>query len=202
MTLIGYSVPVFWLGLVGLLVFYARLGWVGGPGRIDVAYQYVIPPTTGLMLVDTLVAGDGGAFASALRHLVLPASILGYFSMAYIGRMTRSLMLEQLGQEYVLAAEVKGLRARRVVWGHAFANVRVPLLTVVVLSYGYLLEGAVLTETVFAWPGLGRYITQALFSADINAVLGGTMVVGACFVSLNLLSDLLYGVLDVRTRLR
>src|SRR5690606_6662198 len=172
LSLVGYSLPVFWLGLVLLLVFYAKLEWVAGPGRIDIAYQYTVPEVTGFVLLDALLAGDWGAFTNAISHLILPASILGYFSMAYIARMTRSLMIEQLSQEYVLAARAKGVPASAVVWRHAFANVRVPVLTVVTLTFAYLLEGAVLTETVFAWPGLGLYITQALFSADLNAVLG------------------------------
>jgi len=114
--------------------------------------------------------------------------------------MTRSFMLDQLGQEYIITARVKGLSEARVVWRHAFGCILVPLITVIALSYAYLLEGAVLTETVFAWPGLGRYITQSLFNADMNAVLGGTIVVGSCFIGLNLLSDLLYQVVDPRAR--
>ncbi|MGH6718126.1 MAG: ABC transporter permease [Alphaproteobacteria bacterium] len=200
LALIGYSVPVFWLGLVGLLVFYARLDWVAGPGRIDIVYEYTIARRTGLMLVDTLIAGNGAAFIDAIRHLALPAGILGYFSLAYIARMTRSFMLEQLGQEYVITARVKGLGEARVIWRHAFANIMVPLVTVIALSYAYLLEGTVLTETVFAWPGIGLYITNSLFNADMTAVLGGTVIVGSCFIGLNLLSDLLYAVFDPRTR--
>jgi len=199
-SLIGYSVPVFWLGLVGLLVFYARLDWVAGPGRIDIVYEYSIEQSTGLMLVDTALSGNWDAFRDAFAHIILPASILGYYSLAYIARMTRSFMLEQLAQEYVTTARVKGLGEGRVVWRHALGNVMVPLITVVALSYAYLLEGAVLTETVFAWPGLGLYITNSLFNADMTAVLGGTVVVGVCFIGLNLLSDLLYAVFDPRTR--
>ena len=198
--LIGYSVPVFWLGLVGLLVFYARLDWVAGPGRLDVSYEDLVDPVTGLILVDAALAGEWEVFANAASHLVLPASILGYFSLAYISRMTRSFMLEQLRQEYVTTARAKGLSELRVVWRHALGNVMVPLVTVIALSYASLLEGAVLTETVFAWPGLGRYITYSLFNADMNAVLGGTIVVGAVFIGLNLLSDMLYRLLDPRAR--
>jgi peptide/nickel transport system permease protein len=197
-ALIGYSVPVFWLGLVGLLLFYAKLDWVAGPGRIDVAYEYSIEPVTGLMLVDTLLANDTDAFFDAMSHLILPASVLGYFSLAYITRMTRSLMLAELGQEYIIAARVKGLPERRVVWRHALGNVLVPLITTIALSYAYLLEGAVLTETVFAWPGLGLYITQSLFSADLTAVLGATIVIGLVFIGINLLSDVLYTLVDPR----
>ncbi|WP_407645395.1 ABC transporter permease [Geminicoccus roseus] len=199
-ALAGYSVPVFWLGLVGLLLFYAELGWVAGPGRIDVVYEYTIEPVTELMLVDTLLAGDTDAFFDAVSHLILPASVLGYFSLAYITRMTRSLMLGELGQEYIVAARVKGLSETRVIWRHAVGNIMVPLITTIALSYAYLLEGAVLTETVFAWPGLGLYITQSLFSADLTAVLGATIVIGLVFIGLNLLSDLLYTLVDPRAK--
>ena len=196
--LIGYSVPIFWLGLVGLLVFYAKLDWVAGPGRLDVYYEGLVPTVTGVILIDALIAGDLGIFVNAFWHLVLPASILGYFSLAYIARMTRSFMIEQLQQEYVTTARVKGLSEARVVWRHALGNTAVPLITVIALSYANLLEGSVLTETVFAWPGLGLYITNSLLSADMNAVLGGTVVVGTVFIGLNLLSDLLYRLLDPR----
>ena len=200
MGLIGYSVPIFWLGLMALLVFYARLGWVGGPGRINVVYEFTLTPWSGIMLLDTALAGEWEAFRNALSHLILPASLLGYFSLAYISRMTRSFMLNELAQEYVIAARAKGLSETRIIWRHALRNAAVPLVTVVALSYAGLLEGSVLTETVFAWPGLGLYITNSLQNADMNAVLGGTIVVGSVFIGLNLLSDLLYRVLDPRTR--
>jgi peptide/nickel transport system permease protein len=131
---------------------------------------------------------------------VLPAGVLGYYSMAYISRMTRSFMINELGQEYVTTARVKGMPEWRVVWVHALRNVMVPLITVIALSYATLLEGSVLTETVFAWPGLGLYITNALLSADTNAVMGGTIVVGVVFVGLNMLSDILYRLVDPRSR--
>jgi peptide/nickel transport system permease protein len=198
--LVGYSVPVFWLGLMGLLLFYAKLGWVEGPGRLDVFYEDLVPTVTGVILVDSAIAGDWDVFGNALAHVMLPAAILGYFSLAYIARMTRSLMLEQLRQEYITAARAKGVPEWRVVWGHALRNTAVPLVTVVALSYGGLLEGSVLTETVFAWPGLGAYLTSSLLNADMNAVLGATLVVGAVFIGLNLLSDLLYRVFDPRAR--
>ncbi len=200
MGLVGYSVPIFWLGLMALVLFYAKLGWVGGPGRIDVAYEFTIPRSTGLMLVDAALAGEWEGLRNALSHLVLPASLLGYFSLAYISRMTRSFMLNELAAEYIVAARAKGLSEARIVWRHALRNAMVPLVTVIALSYAGLLEGSVLTETVFAWPGLGLYITNSLQNADMNAVLGGTLVVGTVFIALNLLSDLLYRVLDPRTR--
>ena len=202
MGLIGYSVPIFWLGLMGLVLFYARLGWVGGPGRMDVSYEYTLVQVSGLLLLDAAMAGQWDAFGNVLSHLLLPASLLGYFSLAYISRMTRSFMLNELAQEYVVAARAKGLSEARIIWHHALRNAMVPLVTVIVLSYAGLLEGSVLTETVFAWPGLGLYITNSLQNADMNAVLGGTIVVGSVFIGLNLLADLLYKVLDPRTRLR
>lgn len=200
--LIGYSVPVFWLGLMALVLFYARLDWVGGPGRIDVAYEYAVTRVTGVLLLDAALAGEWEAWRNAFGHLVLPASLLGYFSLAYISRMTRSFMLHELAQEYVVAARAKGLSEARIVWRHALRNAAVPLTTVVALSYAGLLEGSVLTETVFSWPGLGLYITNSLQNADMNAVLGGTIVVGTVFIGLNLLSDVLYRSLDPRTRER
>lgn len=202
MGLIGYSVPIFWLGLMALVLFYARLGWVSGPGRIDVVYQYTLQPVTGLLLVDAALGGEWEAFRNALSHLILPASLLGYFSLAYISRMTRSFMLNELSQEYVVAARAKGLSETRIIWRHALRNAMVPLVTVIALSYAGLLEGSVLTETVFAWPGLGLYLTNSLQNADMNAVLGATIVVGSVFIGLNLVSDLLYQLLDPRTRAR
>ena len=198
--LFGYSMPIFWIGLIGLLVFYGILGWVGGPGRLDIFYVDMIPSVTGMILLDSLIAGDMTIFWNAVSHIVLPASILGYYSMAYISRMTRSFMLEELGKEYITTARVKGLSERAVIWRHALGNVMIPLITVIALSYANLLEGSVLTETIFAWPGLGQYITVALLSADMNAVLGGTVVVGLIFVGLNMLSDILYKVVDPRAR--
>lgn len=202
MGLIGYSVPIFWLGLMALVLFYAKLDWVGGPGRIDISYEYTLTRVSGLLLLDAAMAGQWDAFANVLSHLILPASLLGYFSLAYISRMTRSFMLNELSQEYVVAARAKGLSEARIIWRHALRNAMVPLVTVITLSYAGLLEGSVLTETVFAWPGLGLYITNSLQNADMNAVLGGTIVVGSVFIGLNLLSDVLYRTLDPRTRVR
>ncbi len=198
--LFGYSIPIFWLGLMGLLIFYAKLGWVSGPGRIDVAFQDFVTPITGVLLLDCALQGEWDAFRNAVSHLVLPAAVLGLFSTAYISRMTRSFMISELQQPYVMTARVKGLSERRVVWGHALRNAIVPLLTVIALSYANLLEGSVLTETVFAWPGLGRYITNSLLNADMNAVLGGTIVIGLIFVGINLLSDMIGRAFDPRAR--
>ncbi|MCW6510521.1 ABC transporter permease [Hyphomicrobiales bacterium BP6-180914] len=200
--LFGYSMPVFWMGLVGLFVFYGKLNWTAGPGRIDVGYEDVVDPKTGILLLDSALAGEWDAFRSAAAHLVLPSIILGYLSLAYIARMTRSFTIGQLSQEYATTALLKGRSFWGMVWRHAFPNILVPLVTVIGLSYATLLEGAVLTETVFAWPGLGLYITQSLFNADMNAVLGGTIVVGAVFIGINLLSDVLYRIIDPRLRLQ
>jgi peptide/nickel transport system permease protein len=189
-SLIGYSAPIFWLGMVGLLVFYANLGWVAGPGRLDVYYDGIVEPATGVLMIDAAMSGEWDIFYNALSHLVLPATILGTFALAYIARMTRSFMLDQLSQEYILTARVKGMPEYKVIWGHAFRNVLVQLITIIGLTYASLLEGSVLTETVFSWP----------FNNDMNAVLGGTIVVGACFVGINMLSDLLYRLVDPRIR--
>lgn len=198
--LFGYSVPVFWLGLVGLFVFYGELGWVSGTGRLDVFYEDIVTAHTGIILIDSAVEGEWDIFFNAFSHLILPAAILGYYSLAYIARMTRSFMIDQLAQEYVITARVKGRSFWGAVWLHAFPNIMVPLITVIGLSYASLLEGAVLTETVFAWPGLGLYITRALFNSDMNAVMGGTILIGAVFISINLFSDFLYRIFDPRLR--
>ncbi len=198
--LFGYSMPIFWLGLMGLLIFYGKLDWVGGPGRLDVFLEDIVPQVTGMILIDSLIAGEIDIFFNAVSHIILPASILGYYSLAYISRMTRSFMLEQLSQEYITTARVKGLSETTVIWRHALRNVMVPLITVIALSYASLLEGSVLTEMIFAWPGIGSYITNALFSADMAAVLGGTVVVGAVFIGINLLSDILYKIVDPRAK--
>ncbi|WP_057461257.1 ABC transporter permease [Pseudovibrio sp. POLY-S9] len=198
--LFGYSMPIFWFGLMGLLIFYGILGWVSGPGRIDIYYEDIVPVVSGMILIDSLIAGEIEIFWNAVSHIILPASILGYYSIAYISRMTRSFMLEQFSQEYITTARVKGVSETAVIWRHALPNVMIPLITVIALSYANLLEGSVLTEIIFSWPGLGNYITNALLSADMNAVLGGTVVVGAIFVGLNLFSDFMYKVVDPRAR--
>ena len=200
--LIGYSVPIFWLGLLSLVLFYAQLRWVAFPGRVDIVYEYSFTPQTGFYLFDAAVQGQWEVVWDLFRHIALPGSLLGYFSLAYISRMTRSFMLNELSQEYIVAARAKGLSEARIIWFHALRNAAVPLVTVIALSYANLLEGSVLTETIFSWPGLGLYITNSLQNADMNAVLGGTLVIGAVFVGINIFSDLLYRTLDPRTRSR
>jgi len=200
--LVGYSVPIFWLGLLALLLFYAKLNWVAYPGRVDIVYEYSFTPVTGFFILDAAMQRQWDVLWDLFRHIILPGSLLGYFSLAYISRMTRSFMLNELSQEYIVAARAKGLSEARIIWFHALRNAAVPLVTVIALSYAGLLEGSVLTETIFAWPGLGLYITNSLQNADMNAVLGGTVVIGSVFVGINLLSDLLYRTLDPRTRSR
>ena len=184
--------------MVALLVFYAGLEWLPGPGRIEVYYDGIVEARSGVILLDSALQGEWEIFWNALHHLVLPAAMLATFALAYIARMTRSFMLDQLNQEYVLTARIKGLSEAAVIWRHAFRNVLVQLITIIGLTYASLLEGSVLTETIFAWPGIGQYITTSLFNADMNAVIGGTVVVGFCFVGINVLSDILYRLVDPR----
>jgi len=196
----GYSIPIFVLALLALLVFYATLQWAPGPGRQSIMFDGMVEQRTGLLLLDAAIAGEWDAFRDAIRQIALPALVLGLSNMAYIARMTRAFMLESLQGEFVVTAKAKGLSAAAVIWRHAFGNILVRLLTVVVLTYAGLLEGAVLTETIFSWPGLGQYLTGSLLNADMNAVLGATLVVGLAYVVLNLFSDLIYRVLDPRVR--
>jgi len=199
-SLMGHSMPIFWTGMIGLLVFYAGLGWVGGSGRMSQFFIGLVPERTNFLLIDSALAGEWEVFRSALNHIILPASLLGYSSAAYITRMTRSFMLDQINQEYVTTARVKGLSAGQTIWRHAFLNIRVQLVTIVALAYGSLLEGAVLIETVFAWPGFGQYLTSNLLIGDMNAVMTCVLIVGVIFIALNLISDLLYRLFDPRTR--
>ncbi|THV20948.1 ABC transporter permease [Peteryoungia ipomoeae] len=199
-SLFGHSMPIFWTGMIALIVFYAHLGLVGGSGRMDQFYIGLVEERTGFLLIDSLMAGEMEVFWSALNHLILPAALLGYSSSAYITRMTRSFMLDQLGQEYVTTARVKGLSQNQTIWRHAFGNIRVQLVTIIALAYGSLLEGAVLIETVFAWPGFGQYLTSNLIIGDMNAVMTCVLIVGVIFIGLNLLSDILYRIFDPRTR--
>jgi len=200
LSLFGHSMPIFWTGMIALIVLYAKLDLVGGSGRMDQFYIGLVPETTGFLLIDSLLAGEMDVFWSAVNHLILPASLLGYSSSAYITRMTRSFMLDQLGQEYITTARVKGLSKHQTIWRHAFVNIRVQLVTIVALAYGSLLEGAVLIETVFAWPGFGQYLTSNLIIGDMNAVMTCVLIVGVIFIALNLLSDVLYRLFDPRTR--
>ncbi|NVL48011.1 ABC transporter permease, partial [Pseudomonas syringae pv. actinidiae] len=189
-TLFGYSTPIFWLGMMAFLVFYAWLGWAGGVGRIGLAYDGLIETRTGLLLIDTALSGDWDAFRSALRHILLPAVILSFqFGGLHQPHDAPASCLSNCRRKYIITARVKGLSQRRIVWGHAFRNIRVQLLTIVALAYGGLLEGAVLIETVFAWPGFGQYLTSSLLLGDMNAVMACVLLIGLIFVILNQISD-------------
>ncbi len=199
-SLIGYSVPVFWLGLLMLLLFYAKLQWAGGPGRLDDSLLYSIELPSGWMLWDTWRSGEAGALANAFAHLVLPVLVLAFYAMAGICRLTRSALLGEMGKEYVVTALAKGAGRGRVLLRHVLPNVAGTLVVVVALAYASLLEGSILTETVFAWPGIGRYLTTALFAGDVPAILGSTLLIGLCFVVINGVADVLAGMIDPRTR--
>jgi peptide/nickel transport system permease protein len=199
-SLAGNSIPIFWLGLLSLFLFYAHLHWAGGPGRLDDAFEYTIDMTSGLVLVDTWRSGVPGAFANAVAHLALPVLILASYAIGNITRLTRAALIGESGKEYVTLARAKGATEMRVLLRHILPNTVGMVLTVLALTYANLLEGAVLIETVFAWPGLGRYLTTALFAADTPAILGGTLVIGACFVVINGVTDLLVRVLDPRAQ--
>ncbi|WP_017349941.1 ABC transporter permease [Pantoea sp. A4] len=199
-SLLGYSVPVFWLGLLGLLLFYAVLHWSAGPGRLDDIWIYTLEPKTGFVLIDSLLSGDPEMFRNAIAHLWLPVVILGLLAMAGITRLLRAALLEESSKEYVVLARAKGAGRTRILLRHIFPNVLGTLITVIALSYATLLEGSVLTETVFAWPGVGRYMTNALFSGDVPAILGATLLIGGCFILINALADALTWLTDPRTR--
>lgn len=199
-TLLGNSVPIFWLGLLMLALFYANLQWSAGPGRLDDIYQYTVTPQTGFVLIDTWLSGDSQAFRNALSHMVLPVTLLAYYSLASITRLTRSACLGEMNKEYILLARAKGAGEMTIMLRHVLPNIRGTLLTVVALSYTSMLEGAVLTETVFSWPGIGRYLTTALFAGDTTAIMGGTLVIGVCFVLINNLADMLVRLTDPRIR--
>jgi peptide/nickel transport system permease protein len=198
--LLGHSTPIFWLGTIVILIFYAKFGVIPGSGRLDVYNEGLVDGPTNSLLIDAIIAGEWGVFFDVLHHVLAPALILGYAAMAYLSRMSRSFMLEQLRQEYILTAKAKGLDQHTIIWRHAFRNIRVQLLTIVALAYCGLLDGTVLIETVFAWPGLGQYLTSALFFADMNAVLGSVLLIGLISIAINLLSDIVYRFLDPRTR--
>jgi peptide/nickel transport system permease protein len=196
-ALAGGSLPVFWLGLVVIGLFYYQLGWLPGGGRLD-TFVSPPPPRTGLYIIDSLLALDFEALRSSVIHLVLPALTLGYFSTAVIARMTRSSMLEVLGQDYMRTARAKGLTERLIVVRHGLRNALIPTVTIVGLTFGSLLSGAVLTETIFSWPGLGRYATASAISLDFPAVLGVTLLAAVVYPVANLAVDVAYYWLDPR----
>ena len=199
LSLIGVSAPVFWLALLGLYLFYSRLGWLPGPGRLDIGTE---PPirVTGLYTVDALLMGNVSLFFEAVSHLILPSVVLAAFSMGLITRTTRSAMLDVVGQDYIRTARSKGFHERAITLRHALPNALIPTITVLGLSYGNLLSGAVLTETIFSWPGIGHYAFQSSISLDFPAIMGVTMLFALIFISANLVVDVTYVLVDPRLR--
>ncbi len=193
-----YSMPIFWWGLILIMFFSAKLGWTPVSGRITVEYN--IPHVTGFMLIDSLFSTDEGAFTSALSHLILPTIVLGTIPLAMIARMTRSSMLEVLREDYIRTARAKGLSPMRVVVVHALRNALIPVVTVIGLQAGTLLAGAVLTETLFSWPGVGKWLIDAISRRDYPVVQGGILMIATLVIVVNLVVDLLYGVLNPRIR--
>ena len=198
-SLIGYSMPIFWWGLLLIMFFAVTLEWTPVSGRIDLI-AYYIEPRTGFMTIDTLLSDQPGAFLDALHHLVLPAIVLGTIPLALIARMTRSSMLEVLSEDYVRTARAKGLSPLRVVGLHALRNALLPVVTVVGLSISALLSGAVLTETIFSWPGVGKWLIESISRRDYPALQGGVLLISAIVISVNLGVDLLYGAINPRIR--
>ncbi len=200
-ALIGVSFPVFLLALIGLTLFHAKLGWVAGPGRLG--FLVTDPPyVTGWMTIDSLLAGEWETFRDAVSHLILPSFILGSFVSGIIARITRSSLLEELNADYIRTARSKGLHERTVIIKHALSNALIPVVTIIGLLYGNLLAGAVLTESIFAWPGLGRYVFRASTSQDFPAIMGVSMLIALIYVFVNFFVDLLYYLLDPRIRLK
>ena len=197
-SLTGYSMPIFWWGLLLILTFSVTLGWTPVSGRI--AIQFDIPPVSGFMLVDSLLSGERGAFKSALSHLVLPSIALGTIPLAVIARMTRSSMLEVLREDYVRTARAKGASSFRVVGIHALRNALIPVVTTIGLQVGTLLAGAILTETIFSWPGIGKWLVEAIHRRDYPAVQGGILLSATVIIAVNLIVDVLYGVINPRIR--
>lgn len=199
LTLIGTSVPVFWLGLLLLYVFFYQLKWLPGPGRLDVGMD-APERITGMVTFDALLRGDWEVFRAALRRLILPSIVLGSFSMGIIARMLRSSLLASLGDDYVRTARAKGLNDRAVVVDHALRNALIPTITILGLTAAGLLAGAVLTETIFSWPGIGSFAVAAALKRDYPALLGVTLIVAVIYIFVNLFVDVVYGLLDPRIR--
>ena len=196
MSLTGYSMPIFWWAILLILMFSVNLGWTPVSQRISDLYW--IEPVTGFMLIDTLLADEPGAFQSAVHHLILPAIVLGTIPLAVIARMTRSSMLEVLGDDYIRTARAKGLAPSRVVWLHALRNALIPVVTVIGLQVGVLLTGAILTETIFSWPGIGKWMVDAISRRDYPRLQGGVLLVATTVIIVNLTVDILYGVINPR----
>ena len=197
-SLAGYSMPIFWWGLLLIMFFSVGLGWTPVSGRIDLLYD--IPPVTGFMLIDTLLSDEEGAFVDALQHLILPAVVLGTIPLAVIARMTRSAMLEVLREDYVRTARAKGLSPARVVFVHGLRNALIPVLTVFGLQVGTLLAGAVLTETIFSWPGIGKWLIESIGARDYPVVQNGILLIACLVILVNFVVDILYGLANPRIR--
>ncbi|HYD29514.1 MAG TPA: ABC transporter permease subunit, partial [Azospirillaceae bacterium] len=195
-SLTGYSMPIFWWGLLLIITVSVNLGWTPVSGRLG--FEYFVEPVTGFLLVDTLLSDEPVSFWSALRHLILPAIVLGTIPLAVIARMTRSSMLEVLGEDYIRTARAKGLREKRVIGLHALRNALIPVVTVIGLQVGTLLGGAILTETIFAWPGIGKWLVESINRRDYPALQGGVLLIATVVMTVNLLVDVLYGVLNPR----
>lgn len=198
LSLTGYSMPIFWWALLLIMFFSVQLGWTPVSGRIDLLYD--IEPRTGFMLIDSLLSDEPGAFVDALRHLILPAVVLGTIPLAVIARMTRSAMLEVLREDYMRTARAKGLSPVRVVFVHGLRNALIPVLTVFGLQLGSLLSGAVLTETIFSWPGIGKWLIEAIAARDYPVVQNGILLIATLVILVNFLVDLLYGLVNPRIR--
>ena len=197
-ALVGYSMPIFWLGLLLIIFFSGFLGWTPVSGRIGLMYYF--PPVTGLMTVDALLSGQEGAFASAFHHLILPTVTLGTIPLAVIARQTRSAMLEVLGEDYVRTARAKGLPPRRVVGLHALRNALIPVVTTIGLQIGVMMAGAILTETIYSWPGLGKWMIDAISRRDYPVVQAGLLLIALIIMTVNLIVDMLYGLINPRIR--
>ena len=199
-ALVGFSMPIFWWGLLLIVFFSGYLGWTPVSGRISLLYYF--PPRTGFMLIDSLLSGQSGAFTSALSHLVLPSIVLGTIPLAVIARQTRSAMLEVLGEDYVRTARAKGLSRARVVGIHALRNALIPVVTTIGLQVGVLLTGAILTESIFSWPGIGKWMVDSVFRRDYPVVQGGLLLIAVVIMVVNLGVDVLYGLINPRVRAR
>ncbi|WP_170574300.1 ABC transporter permease subunit [Ruegeria atlantica] len=199
-ALVGYSMPIFWWALLLIIVFSGNLGWTPVSGRIDLLYYF--PSVTGFMLIDSLLSGQEGAFGSAVRHLILPTIVLGTIPLAVIARQTRSAMLEVLGEDYIRTARAKGLAPARINGLHALRNALIPVITVIGLSVGTLLAGAILTETIFSWPGIGKWMVDSIFRRDYPVVQGGLLMIAVIVMLVNLLVDVLYGIINPKIRRR
>lgn len=197
-ALVGYSMPIFWSGLLMMIFFSGILGWTPVSGRISVMFYF--EDVTGFMLIDSFLSGEKGAFTSAMSHLILPTAVLATIPLAVIARQTRSAMLEVLGEDYVRTARAKGLPPWRVIGVHALRNALIPVVTTIGLQIGVLLAGAILTETIFSWPGIGKWMVDSIFRRDYPSVQGGLLLIAAIVMVVNLLVDLLYGLINPRIR--